>query len=94
MKIYVFFFQAEDGIRNSVASRGHGDVYKRQYFSRPLFSNAPKQGAEKIKVIGFQRLEFLKCSKTRGGENPRIWVDCRSSQTGTVFSKIFPLESN
>ena len=28
----VFFFQAEDGIRDSVASRGLGDVYKRQGF--------------------------------------------------------------
>ena len=27
-----FFFQAEDGIRDSVASRGLGDVYKRQDF--------------------------------------------------------------
>ena len=26
----VFFFQAEDGIRDSVASRGLGDVYERQ----------------------------------------------------------------
>jgi len=26
-----FFFQAEDGIRDSVASRGLGDVYKRQH---------------------------------------------------------------
>ncbi len=26
----VFFFQAEDGIRDLVRSRGHGDVYKRQ----------------------------------------------------------------
>ncbi len=26
----VFFFQAEDGIRSSVASRGLGNVYKRQ----------------------------------------------------------------
>ena len=28
--IYVFFFQAEDGIRDLVRSRGLGDVYKRQ----------------------------------------------------------------
>ena len=27
---YVFFFQAEDGIRDLVLSRGLGDVYKRQ----------------------------------------------------------------
>ena len=29
----VFFFQAEDGIRDLVRSRGLGDVYKRQPFS-------------------------------------------------------------
>ena len=29
-----FFFQAEDGIRDLVRSRGLGDVYKRQVISR------------------------------------------------------------
>ena len=28
-----FFFQAEDGIRDLVRSRGLGDVYKRQNFA-------------------------------------------------------------
>ena len=28
------FFQAEDGIRDSVASRGLGDVYKRQIYEQ------------------------------------------------------------
>mgnify|MGYP003381533818 CR=1 FL=1 len=28
--LWVFFFQAEDGIRDLVRSRGLGDVYKRQ----------------------------------------------------------------
>ncbi|BCP56576.1 hypothetical protein SUT007_00340 [Streptococcus parasuis] len=28
--VFVFFFQAEDGIRDDVESRGLGDVYKRQ----------------------------------------------------------------
>ena len=28
--MYVFFFQAEDGIRDAQESRGLGDVYKRQ----------------------------------------------------------------
>ena len=28
----IFFFQAEDGIRDLVRSRGLGDVYKRQLF--------------------------------------------------------------
>ena len=31
-----FFFQAEDGIRFLVRSRGLGDVYKRQSFSSSL----------------------------------------------------------
>ena len=30
MCTFVFFFQAEDGIRDLVRSRGLGDVYKRQ----------------------------------------------------------------
>ena len=30
MYVYVFFFQAEDGIRDAQESRGLGDVYKRQ----------------------------------------------------------------
>ena len=30
MFVLVFFFQAEDGIRDLVRSRGLGDVYKRQ----------------------------------------------------------------
>ena len=28
----VFFFQAEDGIRDAQESRGLGDVYKRQFY--------------------------------------------------------------
>ena len=30
MDVLLFFFQAEDGIRDLVRSRGLGDVYKRQ----------------------------------------------------------------
>ena len=30
MMWFIFFFQAEDGIRDLVRSRGLGDVYKRQ----------------------------------------------------------------
>ena len=33
----VFFFQAEDGIRDLVRSRGLGDVYKRQHIYRIEF---------------------------------------------------------
>ena len=34
MELNVFFFQAEDGIRDLVRSRGLGDVYKRQLYDR------------------------------------------------------------
>ena len=33
---FFFFFQAEDGIRDLVRSRGLGDVYKRQTLGRDL----------------------------------------------------------
>ncbi len=33
-----FFFQAEDGIRASVASRGLGDVYKGQLSGNAIWS--------------------------------------------------------
>ena len=32
----VFFFQAEDGIRDLVRSRGLGDVYKRQVYETAM----------------------------------------------------------
>ena len=32
---FFFFFQAEDGIRDLVRSRGLGDVYKRQGYDLP-----------------------------------------------------------
>ena len=32
-----FFFQAEDGIRDLVRSRGLGDVYKRQSLEKALY---------------------------------------------------------
>ena len=35
-RLFCFFFQAEDGIRDLVRSRGLGDVYKRQHLGRPV----------------------------------------------------------
>jgi len=34
--VFFFFFQAEDGIRDLVRSRGLGDVYKRQLLADSL----------------------------------------------------------
>ena len=41
----VFFFQAEDGIRDLVRSRGLGDVYKRQHLRREDLVEEGLQGA-------------------------------------------------
>ena len=38
--VVVFFFQAEDGIRDAQESRGLGDVYKRQFFALPTIGTA------------------------------------------------------
>ena len=41
-----FFFQAEDGIRDLVRSRGLGDVYKRQvlrWVAQPLATTEPSE---------------------------------------------------
>ena len=37
--MFFFFFQAEDGIRDLVRSRGLGDVYKRQLGADPAEGN-------------------------------------------------------
>ena len=41
----MFFFQAEDGIRDLVRSRGLGDVYKRQLLRRAVRVQRAVRGA-------------------------------------------------
>ena len=48
-----FFFQAEDGIRDLVRSRGLGDVYKRQPFASGIFVGF---GQRRVGVDGAQDL--------------------------------------
>ena len=44
--VYFFFFQAEDGIRDLVRSRGLGDVYKRQGQQREVQFGADAAGRQ------------------------------------------------
>ena len=56
--LFLFFFQAEDGIRDLVRSRGLGDVYKRQ-----LLLNERREGggiAERAHVQSAERDAALK----------------------------------
>eukprot|EP00658_Telonema_sp_P-2_P060572 TRINITY_DN49464_c0_g1_i2.p1 TRINITY_DN49464_c0_g1~~TRINITY_DN49464_c0_g1_i2.p1 ORF type:complete len:158 (-),score=55.81 TRINITY_DN49464_c0_g1_i2:93-566(-) len=49
MVIFVFFFQAEDGIRDAQESRGLGDVYKRQVDRSERSMEAAERAAPFVK---------------------------------------------
>ena len=54
-KYVFFFFQAEDGIRDLVRSRGLGDVYKRQALSEVI-----RRGINaRLLVVGNGKERFL-----------------------------------
>ena len=46
--VFFFFFQAEDGIRDLVRSRGLGDVYKRQLQTSGATHHIPKRFSESL----------------------------------------------
>ena len=49
--LYFFFFQAEDGIRDLVRSRGLGDVYKRQPWMLGVTGVTPQRPQASAKRI-------------------------------------------
>ena len=49
---FFFFFQAEDGIRDLVRSRGLGDVYKRQGEGQHDLGRTPGAGLPVIRAAG------------------------------------------
>ena len=78
--MWVFFFQAEDGIRDAQESRGLGDVYKRQTLGTVL------EGA--FVLIGtiatltyFHFGARIKPGQTAGRA---IWID-RTAKVGEIF---------
>src|SRR5674476_934204 len=55
----VFFFQAEDGIRDFCLSRGLGDVYKRQLYQLLGGSNKPVKAYAGGISLGYQAPNLL-----------------------------------
>ena len=54
---FTFFFQAEDGIRDLVRSRGLGDVYKRQLQRRARLGDLAFTQAQQVgRHVGFDTL--------------------------------------
>ena len=60
-----FFFQAEDGIRDLVRSRGLGDVYKRQLYAfeaqQPNTSQSKLDGLKEHYNVGEKGEEYFLC---------------------------------
>ena len=77
-----FFFQAEDGIRDLVRSRGLGDVYKRQVenVALPLIyagfkkSDRIKRAEEILKAVNLGHRMNHKPNELSGGERQRVAV--------------------
>ena len=71
---FFFFFQAEDGIRDLVRSRGLGDVYKRQglffHYCFRIFTAADSCATlcDRIRKSGYRRtsIEFCRWNKFAG----------------------------
>ena len=68
----IFFFQAEDGIRDLVRSRGLGDVYKRQLSTMTETYGAPNGGLcivlrnnIAVGVAGIKRFSETECEVKR-----------------------------
>ena len=72
-----FFFQAEDGIRDLVRSRGLGDVYKRQLKGCESWAHDEETVIEKIVEMTsfYLHLEAkeIKLDKARKEENKTIY---------------------
>ena len=77
--IVLFFFQAEDGIRDLVRSRGLGDVYKRQGpprgSHRPRHRRLPGQSRDLPRRFG---------SKTTGGYACLLYTSDAADERSSV----------
>ena len=75
-RLFCFFFQAEDGIRDLVRSRGLGDVYKRQPWetAKPYVIAAIQNGItptiNSMMVVGVVSLPGMMTGQILAGADP------------------------
>ena len=72
--VFVFFFQAEDGIRDLVRSRGLGDVYKRQEVGAVEVMGRSFAGQKQSRRYLGHGWQDGKCGKRQGGGRARLAV--------------------
>ena len=60
--LFLFFFQAEDGIRDLVRSRGLGDVYKRQAVGALMTTTSRFSGGRLEVLVAARRSESTQVS--------------------------------
>ncbi len=58
--VVVFFFQAEDGIRDAQESRGLGDVYKRQEYNKGEYAFRQGEYIRSLMILAVGRLHIQK----------------------------------
>ena len=96
---YVFFFQAEDGIRDLVRSRGLGEFFKRQHFDGPATMQVFKTGLVMAMVLSplqvfvgdLHGLNTLKHQPAKVAAMEAVW-ETQSAVPFTLFA--FPDEEN
>ena len=64
----MFFFQAEDGIRDSSTSRGLGDVYKRQLLGQDFVINPDLTVEAAAKEAGVEIISYVRMAVGEGIE--------------------------
>src|SRR5678810_1343714 len=97
--IIIFFFQAEDGIRDFCLSRGLGDVYKRQEYNNACgvecYERSKKKGQTGATVIHplSTGITYSLIEKATADKIPVISMGYgrTSAADGRVFPYVFPL---
>ena len=97
MGVSVFFFQAEDGIRDLVRSRGLGDVYKRQVQSlwrdprlvNVVFAGVGVEGEKTIRALPWsKRCKAGKVRLVRGEWNEEFIAEAALFPRGAFDDQI------
>ena len=85
-----FFFQAEDGIRDLVRSRGLGDVYKRQAYAIAYVRELPTDTKTTPYMIYIDRNRIMRAYNASPTKEKNIWnLDTRKMVLKTASWELY-----